>query len=161
MKIFLILTIVILVGVVGWLVLLPGASVDTTPSEPESPNAVSQEDLQQPPYTSELITVESPRPQEQVGNPIELSGEARGYWFFEATAPVVVVDWDGRIIGEGYITAIDEWMTESFVPFMGTIEYSLPEDSYSTKGAIIFQKSNPSDLPENDAAIEFPIVLKK
>lgn len=108
-----------------------------------------------------LIVITSPTAGAEVGETITLSGEARGYWFFEATAPVRVVDWDGRIIGEGYITADGEWMTEDLVSFSGTISYSLPEDAYSTRGTVIFQKSNPSDLPENDAAVEVPVILTK
>lgn len=108
---------------------------------------------------SELITVYTPAANETVGNPIALTGEARGYWFFEATAPVVVTNWDGLIIGESYVTAEGEWMTEDFVPFSGTIEYDLPADSYSTRGTVILMRSNPSGLPENDAAVEIPVTL--
>ena len=71
----------------------------------------------------------------------------------------MVVDWDGRIIGEGYVTAEGEWMTEDFVPFSGTIDYTLPVDSYSASGTIIFHKDNPSGLPEHDAAFEVPVLL--
>ncbi len=110
--------------------------------------------------TANLIKVDTPQPNTTVDNPMTLSGEARGYWFFEASAPVVVTNWDGLIIGEGYITADDEWMTEDFVPFSGTVEYDLPADTYSTNGTVIFQRSNPSDLPENDAAVEIPVSLQ-
>ncbi len=107
----------------------------------------------------DLITVSSPLPESKVGNPIEISGSARGFWFFEASAPVTVVNWDGLIIGEGYITAQGDWMTEDFVAFTGAISYTLPADSYSTRGAIIMKKDNPSGLPENDKALEFPVEL--
>jgi len=113
----------------------------------------------EPAALEDLITVTSPLPNTTVGNPIEVKGMARGFWFFEASAPVVVVNWDGLIIGEGFITAEGEWMTEDFVPFSGTISYTLPADSYSTRGAIIMKKDNPSGLPENDRALEFPIEL--
>lgn len=107
----------------------------------------------------DLITVTSPLPESKVGNPIEIKGTARGFWFFEASAPVVVVNWDGLIIGEGYITAQGDWMTEDFVPFSGTISYTLPADSYSTRGSLIIKKDNPSGLPENDKALEYPVEL--
>lgn len=108
-----------------------------------------------------LIEVSRPEAGETVGNPIELTGEARGNWFFEASAPVVVTDWDGRIIGESFITAEGEWMTEEFVPFSGTVEYELPADSYSATGTVIFQKANPSGLPEHDAAREVRVILER
>lgn len=107
-----------------------------------------------------LIRVDTPARAETVTSPIQLSGEARGQWFFEANASVVVTDWDGRIIGESYITADEDWMTESFVPFSGTVSYELPEESYSASGTVIFQRANPSGLPENDAAVEIPVLLE-
>lgn len=110
--------------------------------------------------THPLIRVDSPERGTEVSSPITLRGEARGYWFFEATAPVVVVDWDGRILGEGYITADEEWMTEDFVPFSGELEFTQETEPYSASGTVIFQRSNPSDLPENDDAFEIPVILE-
>lgn len=107
-----------------------------------------------------LIVVTSPVPGENVGDPLEVSGQARGYWYFEASAPVVVTNWDGLIIGEGYITADGDWMTEDFVPFSGTIDYELPANSYSATGTIIFERANPSGLPENAAAFEMQVQLQ-
>ena len=73
--------------------------------------------------------------------------------------PIVVVDWDGRIIGEGYAEALGEWMTEEFVPFAGTVTFDVPD--YKERGAVIFQKNNPSGLPEHDGALEIPVTFKK
>lgn len=106
----------------------------------------------------ELIRVFTPRAGDAVKSPLTIMGEARGTWFFEATFSVVVVDWDGRIIGEGYATAQDNWMTENFVPFSATITFIAPE--LYNRGAIILQKSNPSGLPEYDDALEIPITFK-
>ena len=117
------------------------------------------DDVAEDASTHELIEVTAPQPGVTVGSPIELSGQARGTWFFEATAPLVVTNWDGLIIGEGYITADDDWMTEEYVPFSGSIDYSLPADSYSATGTIIFQRANPSGLPENDDAFEIRVQL--
>ncbi len=111
--------------------------------------------------TTPNIEVTSPSARQSVGNPITLTGEAQGNWFFEATAPVVVVNWDGLIIGEGYIEAEGDWMTTDMVPFSGSISYDLPADSYSNNGTVIFQRANASGLPENDAAVEIPVVLQQ
>ncbi|MDA8596863.1 Gmad2 immunoglobulin-like domain-containing protein [Candidatus Pacebacteria bacterium] len=116
---------------------------------------------EQIPDGAALIKVSTPTPKGTVTNPAVLTGEARGQWFFEASAPVVIVDWDGRIIGEGFVTADGNWMTEEFVPFTGSVQYELPADSYSTDGTVIFQRSNPSGLPENDAALEIPVTLTR
>ncbi len=88
-------------------------------------------------------------------------GMARGTWYFEASFPITVVNWDGLIIGEGYATAQGEWMTEEFVPFEGTIklEEAALTNSPSMRGAIIFHKDNPSGLPEHDDALEIPVTF--
>lgn len=104
-----------------------------------------------------LIRIDSLDPGDTVESPLTVTGEARGTWYFEASFPITVVDWDGRIIGEGFATAQDEWMTENFVPFEGTIEFTVPPDTAYRRGAIIFRKDNPSGLPENDDALEIPV----
>ncbi|MCA9360753.1 Gmad2 immunoglobulin-like domain-containing protein [Candidatus Kaiserbacteria bacterium] len=107
-----------------------------------------------------LIRVSEPTEGSTVGSPFLVSGEARGYWFFEASFPITVVNWDGLIIGQGYATADGDWMTEEFVPFSGTIEYNLPPDTPYKHGSIIFHKDNPSGLPEHDDAMEMPVMLE-
>ena len=111
---------------------------------------------------SDLIKVSAPLPTSVISSPLELRGEARGIWYFEATFPIVIVDWDGRIIGKGYVSALSDWMTEEFVPFEGVVEFEKPEiiGEFAKRGAIIFQKSNPSGLPENDDALEIPVFFE-
>lgn len=108
-------------------------------------------------YAHSLIRVTAPPPHASVSSPLTIVGEARGTWFFEATFPVVIVDWDGRIIGESYATAQGEWMIEDFVPFSATLTFDAP--TLYKRGAIILQKSNPSGLPEHDDALELPITF--
>jgi hypothetical protein len=102
-----------------------------------------------------LIHIESPRPNEKITNPIVVTGIARGKWFFEGVFPLILTDWDGRIIAESYATARGEWMTEDFVPFVGVIEFEKP--AYGERGTLIFKKDNPSGLVEHDDALEIPI----
>lgn len=106
----------------------------------------------------DLIRVASPRPGETIESPLTIEGEARGYWFFEASAPVVLTNWDGLIIAEGYVTADGGWMTEDFVPFSGELTFEA-DTSVSERGTLILQKANASGLPEHDDALEFPITL--
>lgn len=106
-----------------------------------------------------LINIEIPEADEYIGNPALVHGEARGYWFFEGSAPVEVFDGEGRVIGEGYISAEADWMTEELVPFAGSITYDLPENSENMNGVIVFKKANPSDMPENSASVEIPVIL--
>ncbi len=107
----------------------------------------------------ELI-VTSPTKNSVVTSPLIVTGEAPGFWYFEATFPLAVVNWDGLIIGEGYAQAQDEWMTQELVPFVGTIEFYEPlaqEGRQAVVGGLILQRDNPSGLPQNDDAVEFQI----
>jgi len=111
---------------------------------------------------ADLVRLISPLPNSVVmDSPIAITGEARGYWFFEATFPVVLVNWDGLIIAEGYATADGEWMTEEFVPFNATLEFVNPynegDPEFMKRGSLILQRSNASGLPEHDDALEIPI----
>jgi len=106
----------------------------------------------------DLIQLTSPMPNEEILSPLTVTGQARGTWFFEATFPVSLVNWDGLIIAEGYATAQENWMTEEFVPFTATLEFIKPD--YSNRGALILKKDNPSGLPEHDNALEIPILFK-
>lgn len=109
-----------------------------------------------------LIRVTTPRPEQIITNPLIVEGEARGSWFFEASFPLVLTDWDGRIIAQGYATALDEWMTEEFVPFRGVLEFEEPEfiGEFSNRGSFILMKDNPSGLPEHDDALEMTIYFR-
>lgn len=109
---------------------------------------------------SDLIVLESLLPYTKISSPVVLKGKARGYWFFEASFPVTVVNWDGLIIGEGIATADGEWMTENFVPFTATIDFTYASTTPYNRGSIILKKDNPSGLPENDDALEIPIVFE-
>lgn len=105
--------------------------------------------------SSDLIVIESHTAGDYITAPVTITGRARGYWFFEASFPVVLVNWDGLIIAEGIAQAQDEWMTEEFVPFSVTLNFEKP--IYNERGAFIFKRDNPSGLPENDSALEMPV----
>jgi len=115
---------------------------------------------------SNLIVVDEPRPFETIASPLTVRGRARGSWYFEASFPIILTDWDGRIIAQKYATAQGEWMTTDFVPFEGKLEFKSPvfegadKDHFSRRGFIIFQKDNPSGLPEHDDALEIPVLFK-
>lgn len=113
---------------------------------------------------SGLIKLETPEPYATITSPLTITGEARGYWFFEASFPVMLVNWDGLIIAEGIATAESDWMTEDFVPFSATLQFetSFPPNApeFMKKGALILKKDNPSGLPEHDDALEIPVVFE-
>ena len=99
-------------------------------------------------------------------SPLIITGKARGPWYFEATFPVILVDWDGKIIAEHYAQAQGEWMTADFVPFEAKLEFESPvfpdadTTHFSRRGLLILRKDNPSGLPEHNDALEFGVFFK-
>ncbi|MFH2013673.1 MAG: Gmad2 immunoglobulin-like domain-containing protein [Patescibacteria group bacterium] len=93
-----------------------------------------------------------------ISSPLTVKGKARGTWFFEADFPVVLVNWDGLIIGQSIATAKQDWMTEDFVEFEVSIDFEKPD--YGKNGFLIFRKDNPSGLPEYDDSFEIPILFE-
>lgn len=104
----------------------------------------------------EHVIVAQPRPNTDIISPLSFSGKARGTWFFEASFPVHVKDANGNILGTGIAQAQGEWMTTDFVPFSGTVEFAA---SATDGGTVVFQKDNPSGLPEHDASVTVPVVF--
>jgi hypothetical protein len=108
----------------------------------------------------DLIQITSPRPGETVSSPLIITGKARGNWYFEASFPITVVDWNGLIIGQGHAEAQGEWMTTEFVPFKATVTFNVPTSTPYRRGSLILQKDNPSGLSQNDDALEIPVLFK-
>lgn len=104
------------------------------------------------------IFIDQPVADSLVTSPLKITGKAPGNWFFEASAPVVITNWNGLIIGESYITAQGDWMTTDYVPFEGSVEFTNTE--YGDYGFLILQKDNPSGESEFDDAIEFKVLFK-
>lgn len=97
-------------------------------------------------------------PGDFIESPVVITGEARGLWYFEASFPIELLNWDRAIVAQGVATAQGEWMTADFVPFEATIQFTKPDDG--ERGMLIFKKDNPSGLPENDDSLEMPIRFK-
>lgn len=108
----------------------------------------------------DFIKLETPRPNEEIKSPLVIKGQARGSWFFEASFPVFLTDWDGKIIAQGIASAKSDWMTTEFVPFEATLTFSADKNVYSNKGSLILKKDNPSGLSQNDDALEIPVIVE-
>ncbi len=106
------------------------------------------------PLSTENIKVFFPLPGGIVRSPLKISGEARGIWFFEASFPIKIFDGNGAELGIMPAQAEGEWMTTDFVPFEATLEFKKSE---TKEGRLVFQKDNPSGLPEHDAEESFII----
>ncbi|MDD5290069.1 MAG: GerMN domain-containing protein [Patescibacteria group bacterium] len=104
------------------------------------------------------IRVDEPRPLTLVGNPIIIKGQARGFWFFEASFPVKLIDAQGNVLGTGIAEAQSDWMTENFVPFQAELKYIASADG---SGRLILARDNPSGLPQNNDSLNIPIQYLK
>ncbi|QSH39525.1 hypothetical protein JXR01_00740 [Candidatus Kaiserbacteria bacterium] len=108
-----------------------------------------------------LITLDSPMPNATISSPLEIRGKARGYWFFEASFPAVLTNWDGLIIAEIPVQAQSEWMTEDLVSFTASMDFESPykegDPDFMKRGTLILEKDNPSGLPEHDDAYEITV----
>lgn len=104
---------------------------------------------------SEMIVSENPRPNQVVTSPLMLKGRARGNYFFEASFPATLLDADGKVLAEGFVTAEGEWMTEDFVPYSGELTFTPTTET----GTLLLMRNNPSDKRENDMTLEIPVVF--
>ncbi|MFA6145869.1 MAG: GerMN domain-containing protein [Patescibacteria group bacterium] len=102
------------------------------------------------------IKVTKPQSNETVFSPLEIVGEARGTWFFEASFPIKLLDSSGTEIARGIAQAESDWMTENFVPFTATLQFNAATE---TKGILILEKDNPSGLPENADELRVPVII--
>lgn len=107
--------------------------------------------------TDPFLILDTPTAESVIRSPLTVRGRARGTWFFEGSFPVVLTDWDGRIIAQVPAQAQGEWMTEDFVPFEATITFTNPAAVVSSRGALILKKDNPSGDPARDDAREITV----
>jgi hypothetical protein len=106
---------------------------------------------------NDLIRIGFPESGEKVGGTINVTGIARGAWYFEGEFPIYLVDSAGKKLADAPALAQGEWMTENFVPFSATLKYGVNK---TTKAKLIVRKNNPSDLEGNNASVEIPVVLE-
>ena len=139
--------------VVLLVVVILGAVLIAAPMPANGPKVDPQEDTQ---FVSENVKVSSPRPNAVVLKTFTVIGEARGTWYFEASFPIFVIDANGAKVGQGIAQAVENWMTEDFVPFTAQVTV----ENYSGPATLVLLKDNPSGLPEKDDSVSFSIVIQ-
>ena len=108
--------------------------------------------LQQP--IGDLIRIGQPLPNSDVASPLSFSGEARGYYYFEADFPVRLEDSGGNVLAQSPARAVGDWMTEGWVPFSGSLAFDTPAEE---QGYLVFERANPSGLEENAVSFRLPV----
>lgn len=103
---------------------------------------------------ADQIRISSPRPNDAVGSPLTIEGEAVGLWFFEGSFPITILDANGNTLGSTIGQADGDWMSEDFVLFTANITFTPPD---TEKGTLILSKDNPSGLNENADELRVPV----
>src|SRR3989338_9204044 len=86
-----------------------GAALIVLPGPAKAPT--TNERAQKP----DRISVDTPRIGDAIASPVNVSGKARGNWYFEASFPVEVLDSRGAVIAQAPAQAQGEWMTTEYV----------------------------------------------
>ena len=148
----------LIVFVFAWILFIVPAPVPAV----ENPTPATTTTPQQPTPSAnaplhDRVHVSSPKSGSTVGQSFDVTGEAPGNWYFEATFPIQVRDKDGNVLARGHANSQGEWMTEGQVPFVATVYL---DSHYAGQATLILMKDNPSGLPEHDDSIEFQITVK-
>lgn len=113
------------------------------------------------PDLSDKIKLDELASGQPIKSPLIVTGQARGYWFFEASFPVKIYDANGTELGvvpaqaqPDPVTGEINWMTENFVPFKAILYFKKPATS---AGTLVLEKENPSGLAENAAELRVPV----
>jgi len=138
---------------------LNGAIMESYPRQCSYDSQTFTENIGNEGQTNDNIILESPPANSTVSSPLVVKGQARGSWFFEASFPVFLTDWDGKIIAQGIAQAQGDWMTAEFVPFAATLSFTADKNAYSNRGSLILKKDNPSGMPSLDDALEVPVTI--
>jgi hypothetical protein len=158
--------VILLIGIVallGWMVLTttssptPQTTFQTPTTTNQGGNNTNQNtggDTTQP--LSSRVSITSPKANTAVGKTFDVTGQAPGGWFFEATFPVQVRDASGNVIGRINAEAQGEWQTTELVPY---IAHMIISGNYTGSATLILMRDNPSGLPENDDSVSIPIVI--
>ncbi|MDO8548348.1 MAG: Gmad2 immunoglobulin-like domain-containing protein [bacterium] len=136
-----------------FIVILIAAIVLIVVPGPDTANAPTG----QPSSLPDLITVTFPLSQQKIYSPFTVLGQARGTWYFEASAPYQLKNAQGAVIAEGHVDTLGDWMTANFVPFTATITF--PAQPAGSVGTLVLLNDNPSGDPANQKELDIPVAF--
>lgn len=119
-----------------------------------SPFSSSTQKIAQPLTKENIISVESVTPNQIITSPLRISGKARGFWYFEGSFPLELIDASGKRIFMKPVLADGEWLTEDFVPFDSSFTFS---NTQATSGTLIFHKDNPGAGVGQGDTLKIPV----
>ncbi|MDE2030834.1 MAG: hypothetical protein KGI58_01055 [Patescibacteria group bacterium] len=144
-KIFLIIIILIIIGVLVPIIFRQRFVVSPKKEEPKIEDS-----------RGDLVSF-SISPNEEVHGIVPYEGVIKGGYFFEANILINILDADKKLLKSDHSTATTDWMTSGPVSFAGNLDFT-----GLSKGPAYIQihNDNASGLPEHDKYILIPIVIK-
>lgn len=119
--------------------------------------SISLEEAKENESASEMIKVENPQPGTKVTSPLTIEGMAKGYWYYEGIFTIKLYsDEKDSLLAKTSAEADGRWMTEEFVPFTTTMTFKAAENQ---GGRLVFERANPSGLPQNDQSYSVPVIF--
>jgi len=104
-----------------------------------------------------MALLTEPQASSTVSSPLIVKGEAPGYWFFEASLPIKILDSQGNVIASAPASAQSDPLTDNLVPFKSLLEFN----TTATSGYVVINNDNPSGLPENELSVKIPVLFLK
>ncbi len=132
----------------GFWLMLTDATINTATLTVVSGNYLA------PSLDDSKVKLASPQPGALVTSPLQVSGQAVGQWYFEASFPITLLDANGKILVQTHAQAQSDWMTTSFVPYLATVNFETPT---TDTGTLVLHKDNASGLPEHDDSRTIPV----
>ncbi len=90
-----------------------------------------------------------------------ISGSVPGFWFFEGSFPVSLVDNNDNVFATVIATSTENWMTSDIIPFTITLPATF---SYTGPGKIVFTRDDPSDgesnIPVSETTATIPVIFQ-
>ncbi len=134
-------------------------SVTTATSTATTTLPVTLKETYTPPAAASEIHVTAPLVGQQISTTsLTVAGEALGAWFFEASFPAVLTDWNGKVLAQVPAQAQGDWMKAGFVAFKATLAF--PKQVSGSRGYVILKNDNPSGDPARNKSVQIPVVFK-
>jgi hypothetical protein len=106
-----------------------------------------------PPVVGDVV-VFTPTENQIITSPLQVTGKARGTWFFEANIIIRIKDANGNTLALKGMNATEDWMTTNYVNFTGSIEFSKPS---TATGFLVIESDNPSGDPQQQKKFDLPL----
>ncbi len=95
---------------------------------------------------------------DRIANGEIIRGLAWGPWYFEGEFAVRAMTEGGKLLATFSARATEDWMVEDFVPFEA--RFLVKGLGGESKGFLIFDRANPSGLPQNNMSVKVPVLFE-